>query len=83
MKLLVQGWRFIHHSYALVAQAYCVSLLRRGDVELRFEDLPFAAPGWQPSRGIPEIGVRRKRPPSMWRAYTGGLQRLNRSVPSP
>jgi glycosyltransferase involved in cell wall biosynthesis len=53
-RLLVQGWRFIHHSYAIVAQAHCVSLLRRGDVELRFQDLPFAAPGWQPSRGILE-----------------------------
>ena len=53
-RLLVQGWRFIHHSYAIVAQAHCVALLRRGDVELRFQDLPFAAPGWQPSRGILE-----------------------------
>jgi glycosyltransferase involved in cell wall biosynthesis len=52
MKLLVQGWRFIHHSYALVAQAHSVCLLRRGDVELRFQDLPFPAPDWQPSRGI-------------------------------
>ena len=52
MKLLVQGWRFIHHSYALVAQAHSVCLLRRGDVELRFQDLPFLTPEWQPSRGI-------------------------------
>ena len=51
-RLLVQGWRFIHHSYAIVAQAHCLALLRRGDVELRFQDLPFAAPEWQPSRGI-------------------------------
>src|SRR3989442_15919261 len=52
MKLLVQGWRFVHHSYALVAQAHSVCLLRRGDVELRFQDLPFLTPEWQPSRGI-------------------------------
>jgi glycosyltransferase involved in cell wall biosynthesis len=50
--LLVQGWRFIHHSYALVAQAHCLSLLRRGDIELRFEDLPFHSPAWRSSRGI-------------------------------
>ena len=51
-KLLVQGWRFIHHSYAIVAQQHCLSLLRRGDVALRFEDLPLPSPRWQPSRGI-------------------------------
>lgn len=55
-RLLVEGWRFIHHSYAIVAQAHSVALLRRGDVELRFQDLPFGAPGWQPSRGILEPG---------------------------
>jgi glycosyltransferase involved in cell wall biosynthesis len=51
-KLLVQGWRFIHHSYALVAQAFCVRLLRRGDIDLRFEDLPYHNANWQPSSGI-------------------------------
>ena len=58
-KLLMQGWRFIHHSYALVAQSHCVSLLRRGDVLLRFEDLPFPSPRWQPSRGILDPGDER------------------------
>lgn len=51
-KLLVQGWRFIHHSYALVAQAHCVSLQRRGDVDLRFEDLPYHKASWQATKGI-------------------------------
>ncbi len=50
--LLVQGWRFIHHSYALVAQSHCVSLVRRGGIELRFEDLPYHRPSWQATRGI-------------------------------
>jgi glycosyltransferase involved in cell wall biosynthesis len=51
-RLLVQGWRFIHHSYALVAQLHCVSLQRRGDIELRFEDLPYHRASWKPTRGI-------------------------------
>ena len=51
-KLLVQGWRFIHHSYAIVAQEHCLALVRRGDIALRFEDLPFPSARWQPSRGI-------------------------------
>lgn len=57
--LLVQGWRFIHHSFALVAQAHCLSLLRRGDVALRFEDLPFPSARWQPSPGILDPGDER------------------------
>lgn len=51
-RLLVEGWRFIPHSYALVAQAHCLSLLRRNDVELRFRDLPFHDRSWQPVRGV-------------------------------
>jgi glycosyltransferase involved in cell wall biosynthesis len=51
-RLLVEGWRFLPHSYALVAQSHCLYLARRGDVELRFADLPFYDPGWKPARGI-------------------------------
>ncbi|HZI84435.1 MAG TPA: glycosyltransferase family 4 protein [Casimicrobiaceae bacterium] len=51
-KLLMQGWRFIHHSYALVAQAHCVALSRRRDVEVRFEALPYRWRSWTPSREI-------------------------------
>jgi len=51
-RLLVQGWRHIHHSYALVAQLHCVSLQRRGDIELRFEDLPYHRSSWKPTKGI-------------------------------
>ncbi len=51
-RLLVQGWRFIHHSYALVAQAHCLSLQRRADIDLRFEDLRYLNSDWQPTRGI-------------------------------
>lgn len=51
-RLLVEGWRQIHHSYALVAQAHCLSLRKRGDVELRFRDIPYRDPTWQRTRGL-------------------------------
>ena len=51
-RLLIEGWRFIHHSYALVAQSHCLCLLRRDDVELRFADLPYFYSQWRSSRGI-------------------------------
>jgi glycosyltransferase involved in cell wall biosynthesis len=51
-RLLVEGWRFIHHSYALVAQSHCLCLLRRDDVELRFADLPYYQDTWRRTRGL-------------------------------
>ena len=51
-RLLIEGWRFIHHSYALVAQAHCLCLLRRGDIELRFRDYPYYYREWKPIGGI-------------------------------
>jgi glycosyltransferase involved in cell wall biosynthesis len=51
-RILVQGWRFIPHSYALINEFQCLELLRRPDVELFFEDLPFVKPGFQPVHGV-------------------------------
>jgi len=51
-RLLVEGWRFLPHSYALVAQAHCLCIARRADVDLRFVDLPFYSRKWKPARGI-------------------------------
>src|ERR1051326_3059169 len=46
-RLLVEGWRFLPHSYALVAQAHCLCLAARPDIELRFVDLPFFRKSWK------------------------------------
>jgi glycosyltransferase involved in cell wall biosynthesis len=51
-RLLIEGWRFIHHSYALVAQSHCLSMLKRGELDLRFRDLPFYSEAWKPTPGI-------------------------------
>ena len=51
-RLLFEGWRFIPHSYALVAQAHCVCLLRRGDIDLRFRDVPYYDPAWKTTGGL-------------------------------
>ena len=51
-RLQFEGWRFIHHSYALVAQAHCLCLLRRGDIDLRFRDLPYYYPTWKTTGGL-------------------------------
>ena len=51
-RLVIESWRFISHSFALVAQSHCLSLLHRGDVELRFVDLPYYGDTWRRTRGI-------------------------------
>jgi glycosyltransferase involved in cell wall biosynthesis len=51
-RLLIEGWRHLAHSYALVAQAHCLSLLKRADVDLRFRDLPYFSSDWKPTPGI-------------------------------
>ena len=51
-RLLIEGWRFISHSYALVAQSHCLCILKRNDVDLRFRDLPFYSAGWKATPGV-------------------------------
>jgi len=50
--LCVEGWRRIHHSYAMVNQWQLLSLSKRTDVSLRTKDLPFYNGQWQPRRGL-------------------------------
>ncbi len=50
-RLLVEGWRFLPHSYAMVNQWQLLALLRRNDIELRVRDLPLYRPGWRAARG--------------------------------
>lgn len=52
MKLLIEGWRFIPHSYAMVNQCHCLELLRRPEIELYHRDVPYLYPEWKPARGV-------------------------------
>ena len=52
MKLVVEGWRFIPHSYAIVNQWQLLALLRRGDTELKVRDAPYCRPNWESVHGV-------------------------------
>jgi glycosyltransferase involved in cell wall biosynthesis len=45
--LIVEGWRFLSHSYAMVNQWQLLALARRTDVALRVIDAPYARAVWR------------------------------------
>jgi len=44
--LLIEGWRGINHSFALVNQCQILELLAFDDIELSHRDLPYFLPHW-------------------------------------
>src|SRR4051812_183850 len=50
--VVVEGWRLVPHSYAVVGQALALELARRGDVRVFFRDVPLAFPAWKPEPGL-------------------------------
>jgi glycosyltransferase involved in cell wall biosynthesis len=51
-RLCVEGWRFLHHSYALVNQWQLLSLLKRNDLSLTIRDAPCFQPDWTERKGL-------------------------------
>lgn len=50
--LIVEGWRFLPHSYAVVNQWQLLALSRRGDVAVKVRDIPFHMSRWQAQPGL-------------------------------
>jgi glycosyltransferase involved in cell wall biosynthesis len=49
--LIVEGWRFLPHSYAIVNQWQLLALLRR-NIAVKIIDVPFYRPSWQAHSGL-------------------------------
>ena len=45
-QLIVEGWRFLPHSYAVVNQFQCLEILKRKEIELFHQDFPYYGRGW-------------------------------------
>lgn len=58
--ITVEGWRAIPHSYAMVAQWHCLSLLKRRDIRLQFADRPLYRPEWGRMRGVFDAETERR-----------------------
>ncbi len=51
MKLIVEGWRFISQSYAVVNQFQLLEFLKRSNLELFHREMPYLC-DWQPTTGL-------------------------------
>ncbi len=52
LRILIEGWRGVPHSYCVVTMNYARHLLDRADCDLRFADQPYFDPAWKPVRGV-------------------------------
>jgi len=50
--ILLEGWRFLPHSYGMLNQWLILELLRRENVALFMRDVPFDRATWKPTRGL-------------------------------
>jgi glycosyltransferase involved in cell wall biosynthesis len=60
--LLIDGWRDINHSYALVNQYQILAFLKTGHIHLFHRDMPFASANWNPqqhSAGFSQVNTNR------------------------
>jgi glycosyltransferase involved in cell wall biosynthesis len=49
--VVVEGWRFLPHSYAVVNQYQCLEILRRPEITLYHRDVPFFQSKWKATSG--------------------------------
>lgn len=50
--LLIEGWRFHQHPYAIINQFQCLELSQRTDIRLVHRDLPYARRTWRQISGL-------------------------------
>ncbi|MBX3378408.1 MAG: glycosyltransferase family 4 protein [Phycisphaeraceae bacterium] len=50
--VIVEGWRFLSHSYAVVNQFQCLEMLKRPDLKVYHRDVPYFSNRWLPTPGL-------------------------------
>ena len=49
--IVVEGWRLLPHSYAIINAQQCVEMLARPDIALYHQDVAYFSPSWRPVYG--------------------------------
>ncbi len=52
LRVLIEGWRGVPHSYCVVLMHTCAELLERGDCDVRFIERPLYDPTWKRISGV-------------------------------
>ena len=52
MRIIVEGWRFLPHSYAIANQFQLLEMLKYPNLEIFHKDIPFLDKNWQPVAGL-------------------------------
>ncbi|MCT7996725.1 glycosyltransferase [Laspinema olomoucense] len=52
MRIIVEGWRFLPHSYSLINQFLLLELLDRPEIQVYHRDMPYVTDNWQPVTGL-------------------------------
>jgi glycosyltransferase involved in cell wall biosynthesis len=50
--ILIEGWRFIPHSYSVANQFQCLEFLKRSNIQIYHKDLAYFRESWQPATGL-------------------------------
>ncbi len=52
MQIIVEGWRFIPHSYASANHFQLLEMLQRPELKIFHRDMPFVQDSWKPVKGL-------------------------------
>ncbi len=52
MRIIIEGWRFLPHSYAIANQFQMLEMLKRPQLEIYHQDMPYISTSWEPITGL-------------------------------
>ena len=52
MRIIIEGWRFLPHSYAIANQFQMLEMLKRPQLEIYHQDMPYISTSWKPITGL-------------------------------
>jgi glycosyltransferase involved in cell wall biosynthesis len=67
LQIIVEGWRFIYHSYCVANQFQLLEMLSRPEIEIFHRDRPYVDPAWETKTSL----------------FDRPIERLLRGIPSP
>lgn len=67
-QMVVEGWRFLPHSYSIINQFQCLEILKRREIDLFHQDLPYYKKDWTRHNNLfslnDEMALEQIQPPS-------------------